>query len=118
MSAIRTFPYWANSSVFAILPASNKIGFLIRNFFHNKLIALLDNLFLFPSTGEELVAFRTEDGVANVTDAYCPHLGAHLGIMGRVVGDCIECPFHGWRFKGKDGSCSHVPYAAKGALDT
>ncbi|KAM7304749.1 hypothetical protein ISCGN_014649 [Ixodes scapularis] len=63
--------------------------------------------------GMELVAFRTQDGVAHVMDAYCPHLGAHLGIMGRVVGDCIECPFHGWRFKGDNGACTHVPYASK-----
>ncbi|KAM7304748.1 hypothetical protein ISCGN_014648 [Ixodes scapularis] len=63
--------------------------------------------------GMELVAFRTEDGVAHVMDGYCPHLGAHLGVMGRVVGDCIECPFHGWRFRGKDGACTYVPYASK-----
>ncbi|XP_065294373.1 cholesterol 7-desaturase nvd-like [Dermacentor albipictus] len=63
--------------------------------------------------GLELVAFRTEDGVAHVLDAYCPHLGAHLGVMGRVVGDCIECPFHGWRFQGDTGACTHVPYAVK-----
>ncbi|CAN7990886.1 unnamed protein product [Ixodes pacificus] len=62
--------------------------------------------------GLELVAFRTKDGVAHVTDAHCPHLGAHLGVLGRVVGDCIECPFHGWRFNG-DGACVHVPYDAK-----
>ena len=29
--------------------------------------------------GQELVAFRTENGVARVVDAYCPHMGAHLG---------------------------------------
>lgn len=63
--------------------------------------------------GLELVAFRTEDGVVHVMDAYCPHLGAHLGVMGRVVGECIECPFHGWRFDAKDGVCAHVPYSAK-----
>ncbi|KAH9360775.1 hypothetical protein HPB48_018230 [Haemaphysalis longicornis] len=63
--------------------------------------------------GLELVAFRTEDGVAHLFDAYCPHLGAHLGAMGRVVDGCIECPFHGWRFDAKDGVCTHVPYAAK-----
>ncbi|KAL1429244.1 hypothetical protein MTO96_016572 [Rhipicephalus appendiculatus] len=63
--------------------------------------------------GLELVAFRTEDGIAHVMDAYCPHLGAHLGVMGRVVGDCIECPFHGWRFQGETGVCTHVPYAVK-----
>ncbi|XP_040361055.1 cholesterol 7-desaturase nvd-like [Ixodes scapularis] len=63
--------------------------------------------------GLHLVAFRSEDGEAHVMDAHCPHLGAHMGHMGRVVGDCIECPFHGWRFRGKDGACTHVPYSAK-----
>ncbi|XP_075551243.1 cholesterol 7-desaturase nvd-like isoform X1 [Dermacentor variabilis] len=63
--------------------------------------------------GQELVAFRTADGVAHVLDAYCPHLGAHLGVLGRVVGDCIECPFHGWRFRGNNGACAYVPYARK-----
>ena len=28
---------------------------------------------------QELVAFRTESGQAKVVDAYCPHMGAHLG---------------------------------------
>ncbi|XP_077506041.1 cholesterol 7-desaturase nvd-like isoform X2 [Amblyomma americanum] len=63
--------------------------------------------------GQDLVAFRTEDGTARVFHAYCPHLGAHLGVMGRVVDDCIECPFHGWRFQADTGACTHVPYAEK-----
>ncbi|MBW2629246.1 MAG: Rieske 2Fe-2S domain-containing protein, partial [Deltaproteobacteria bacterium] len=28
---------------------------------------------------QELVLFRTESGDAKVLDAYCPHMGAHLG---------------------------------------
>ena len=62
--------------------------------------------------GEHFVVFRTEKGVASVLDAYCPHLGAHLGIGSRVVGDCIECPFHGWKFRGEDGQCMAIPYSA------
>ena len=31
----------------------------------------------------------------SVIDAYCPHLGANLGIEGTVVGDRIRCAFHG-----------------------
>ena len=31
--------------------------------------------------------FRGEDGGARVLDAYCPHLGAHLGVGGKVVGN-------------------------------
>ena len=58
--------------------------------------------------GRQLVLFRGADGVARVFDAYCPHLGAHLGIGGRVCGDGIACPFHGWRFDG-DGRLVEVP---------
>jgi len=58
--------------------------------------------------GRDLVLFRGEDGVARVFDAHCPHLGAHLGVGGRVCGDGIACPFHGWRFDG-DGQLIEVP---------
>ncbi len=60
--------------------------------------------------GRELVVFRTASGVARVFDAYCPHLGAHLAVGGKVDGDTLQCPFHGWRFAG-DGRCVEVPYA-------
>ncbi len=60
--------------------------------------------------GEHLVLFRTEDGDAHVTGAFCPHLGAHLGHGGKVEGNALVCPFHGWRFDGS-GTCVGVPYA-------
>ncbi len=62
--------------------------------------------------GTELVLYRDTAGAAHVLDAYCPHLGAHLGYGGRVEDDCIRCPFHAWRFDG-DGRCVEVPYAEK-----
>lgn len=40
--------------------------------------------------------FRNDKGVVNVLDAFCPHLGADIGIGGTVRGDCVECPFHHW----------------------
>ena len=60
----------------------------------------------------ELVAFRGEDGEAHVLDAYCPHLGAHLGHGARVVGDRIRCPFHALEFAGS-GRCARIPYAKR-----
>ena len=63
--------------------------------------------------GQELVLFRTEDGAARVFDAYCPHLGAHLGCGGVVQGNNLRCPFHGWQFSGDSGQCVEVPFAAK-----
>ena len=60
----------------------------------------------------ELVVFRTEAGEAAVFDAYCPHLGAHLGHGGRVEGERLRCPFHGWGF-GVSGACEEIPYAKR-----
>jgi len=62
--------------------------------------------------GEELVAFRTHSGTACVMDAYCPHLGAHLGVGGEVVGEGIRCPFHHWEFD-QGGRCTKIPYAKR-----
>ncbi|NLY95276.1 MAG: Rieske 2Fe-2S domain-containing protein [Myxococcales bacterium] len=62
--------------------------------------------------GKDFVLFRTESGEPAILDAFCPHLGAHLGYGGKVKGDEIECPFHAWRFDGR-GKCTAVPYATK-----
>lgn len=59
---------------------------------------------------QDLVMFRTESGEASVLDAFCPHLGAHLGHGGTVEGENIACPFHGWQFTAK-GHCDKIPYA-------
>jgi 3-ketosteroid 9alpha-monooxygenase subunit A len=60
--------------------------------------------------GKDLVAFRTESGKVVVLDAFCPHLGAHLGHGGKVEGELITCPFHSWKFD-TAGACAEVPYA-------
>ncbi|GAA6099509.1 cholesterol 7-desaturase nvd [Tachysurus ichikawai] len=62
---------------------------------------------------EQVAVFRAQNGKVHVVDAYCPHLGANLAVGGRVVGNCIECPFHGWQFRGEDGKCVRIPYAEK-----
>jgi 3-ketosteroid 9alpha-monooxygenase subunit A len=62
--------------------------------------------------GRELVLFRTEDGTVSVLDAFCPHLGAHLGVGGVVEGGCLRCPFHRWAFA-PSGACVEIPYAKK-----
>ncbi len=60
--------------------------------------------------GEDLVVFRTRSGQARVLDAYCSHLGAHLGEGGRVVGETIQCPYHAWQYDGETGVCAKIPY--------
>ena len=59
---------------------------------------------------QDQVLFRTESGEVSMLDAYCPHLGAHLGYGGIINGECIECPFHAWRWK-TDGKIGEIPYA-------
>ena len=61
--------------------------------------------------GKDLVLYRSEGGEPRLIDAYCPHLGAHIGTGGKVEGDAIRCPFHGWRYDGPSGACTDIPYA-------
>jgi nitrite reductase/ring-hydroxylating ferredoxin subunit len=61
--------------------------------------------------GQNLALYRGEDGEPRMIEAYCRHLGAHLG-KGKVNGDTIECPFHAWRYDGK-GVCVDIPYAER-----
>ena len=63
-------------------------------------------------TGENFAVFRSEGGEVIILDAYCPHLGANLAVGGKVRGDCLECPFHGWVFDGHAGKCVSIPYSA------
>lgn len=60
--------------------------------------------------GRHLVIWRDEAGAPHVQDAFCPHLGAHLGHGGTVEDGCITCPFHGWRFDA-EGSNTEIPYS-------
>jgi 3-ketosteroid 9alpha-monooxygenase subunit A len=59
--------------------------------------------------GREMVAWRAESGALTVMDAYCEHLGAHLGYGGRVVGELLQCPFHGWQWN-QQGRNVCIPY--------
>ncbi|CAB4806996.1 unannotated protein [freshwater metagenome] len=60
----------------------------------------------------DLVLWRDEAGEYHLQDAFCPHLGAHLGKGGHVSDGAITCPFHGWRFDG-GGTCLEIPYSEK-----
>ncbi len=61
---------------------------------------------------QELVLWRDAAGAAHVMDAYCAHLGAHLGHGGRVDGTHLVCPFHAWEWDA-DGRCARIPYAKR-----
>lgn len=66
---------------------------------------------------QDLVIYRGKSGRVVMLDAYCPHMGTHIGRNdssyvihdGQIEGDSIRCPYHAWRF-GPDGKCNHIPY--------
>ena len=57
--------------------------------------------------GHRLVAFRDSAGDAHVLSDTCIHRGGSLS-KGKVQGDCVACPYHGWQFSG-DGRCQRIP---------
>lgn len=61
--------------------------------------------------GRELVVFRSASGRAAAFDAYCPHMGAHLAYGGRVEGDTLRCPMHGFHFD-RQGRCVATAYGS------
>ncbi len=62
--------------------------------------------------GREVLVARTASGALSLMDPICPHLGAHMGHGGSVVGESVRCPFHGFRF-GVDGGCVATGYDTK-----
>ncbi|MEI2715265.1 MAG: Rieske 2Fe-2S domain-containing protein [Nocardioides sp.] len=63
--------------------------------------------------GQDLIAWRANSGKVTVMDAYCQHLGAHLGYGGTVTdNDTIQCPFHGWEWNDK-GRNTCIPYESR-----
>jgi phenylpropionate dioxygenase-like ring-hydroxylating dioxygenase large terminal subunit len=63
--------------------------------------------------GEHWVVARTDAGWIALADE-CPHRRAPLS-EGRVVGESIECPYHGWQF-GPGGACVHIPALGERAV--
>ena len=72
--------------------------------------------------GQEMVVYRGKaSGRIVLLDAYCPHMGTHLGHNTtsyvvkddiHVDGDGIRCPYHGWRFNAQ-GQCDDIPYSKR-----
>ena len=62
--------------------------------------------------GQEIVAWRDRTGAVCVADAFCPHLGSHLGPQtgGVVRNGNLVCPFHGFEFD-VTGRCAATPDA-------
>ena len=62
--------------------------------------------------GEDVVLFRTARGALAALRPHCPHLGAHLGHGGRVDGEALRCPMHGFCFDAA-GRCTRTGYGTR-----
>lgn len=69
-----------------------------------------------PGAIVEIIIGGTAIAVANVDGAFhaisnaCPHADGPLG-EGSMDGPVVTCPYHGWQFDVRDGSCKTNPYA-------
>lgn len=72
--------------------------------------------------GQDLVFYRTDpkdpaaEGDLVALDAYCPHMGAHLGFGGEVEGNCLRCPYHGWSWD-RSGRNAGIPYGDRRSVN-
>lgn len=62
------------------------------------------------ANGERAAVFRSGTKLAALSNA-CAHQNGPLG-EGRVTGDCVTCPWHGYEYRLEDG-CSPAPFTEK-----
>lgn len=61
--------------------------------------------------GERVAVFRAASGSVHALRDLCVHRGAMLS-KGRVEGETLVCPYHGWKYDGS-GACVCIPAQAK-----
>jgi phenylpropionate dioxygenase-like ring-hydroxylating dioxygenase large terminal subunit len=93
-------------------PSSEEVMLALRHCWQP--VARLEDLAEGPQRAilldQPLAVFLTEGGEPAVVADRCAHRGALLS-MGKVCGESIQCPYHGWAWAG-DGSCTRIPSLA------
>ncbi|MCK6371606.1 MAG: aromatic ring-hydroxylating dioxygenase subunit alpha [Gammaproteobacteria bacterium] len=56
---------------------------------------------------QDFVVYRDSQGKAHCLSNTCTHRGGALA-AGKIIGDNVQCPYHGWQFDG-DGHCRRIP---------
>jgi phenylpropionate dioxygenase-like ring-hydroxylating dioxygenase large terminal subunit len=68
---------------------------------------LMDKPLHVKMLGHEFALFRDSDGQAHCLSNMCSHRGGSLA-HGKINFNCLECPYHGWRYNG-EGRCVRIP---------
>src|SRR6476646_1269808 len=96
----------------SVPPSSEDVALALRHCWQP--VARLEDLRGGPQRAvlldQPLAVFLTESGAVSVVADRCAHRGAQLS-MGKVCGESIQCPYHGWEWAG-DGSCVRIPSLA------
>jgi phenylpropionate dioxygenase-like ring-hydroxylating dioxygenase large terminal subunit len=91
-------------------PTSEEISLALRHCWQP--VARLEDLERGPQRavllGEALAVFLTASGEPAVVADRCAHRGASLS-MGKVAGESIQCPYHGWEWASGSGACTRIP---------
>lgn len=58
--------------------------------------------------GQELAAWRADDGFVNIWENRCLHRGVRLSI-GVNTGTELKCQYHGWRYANRTAGCTYIP---------
>ncbi|GAB4533362.1 MAG: aromatic ring-hydroxylating dioxygenase subunit alpha [Anaerolineales bacterium] len=64
--------------------------------------------------GEKMVFWRDSQNRVHCAVDRCPHRGVALS-AGEVLGDHIQCPFHGFEYDAS-GACVHIPANGRGGV--
>jgi phenylpropionate dioxygenase-like ring-hydroxylating dioxygenase large terminal subunit len=70
-------------------------------------VELQDKPLKVQALGQSFVVFRDAGGKAHCLSNTCTHRGGSLA-GGKIVGDNVQCPYHGWQFDGQ-GACKRIP---------
>jgi 5,5'-dehydrodivanillate O-demethylase oxygenase subunit len=91
------------------------MGALLRRYWHP--VGLSEFVTTKPQRvkvmGEELVVYRGASGETHLMQLRCAHRSVALD-YGRIEGDCIRCPYHGWLYDAT-GQCLEQPAEPEGS---
>ena len=84
-------------------------GTMLRHYWHPLCLSkdLVDIPYPVRMLGEDLVAFRTPDGMPALVGKRCPHRCASLEYA-QIKPLGLQCSYHGWTFDTR-GRCVHMP---------
>ena len=103
------------NELFTRIGPGTRMGEMLRRYWHP--VGLSAHVTKKPRRvkvlGEELVLYRGESGMPALMQLRCAHRSLALD-YGRVEGDCLRCPYHGWLYD-QTGQCLEQPAEPEGS---